>query len=269
MKEICPQDLFGAAVEEIPLNRTSPFAGKGMGGHQSARGSKDEWLTPPEIVADLGPFDLDPCAPISRPWPTADRHFTIKDNGLMQRWTGRVWCNPPYGNKAKRWISRLAEHGRGTALIFARTETETFHPWVWEYATAIFFMEGRLNFHHVDGTQSEHNAGAPSVLVAYGDGDADRLQAFTAWPGRYVPLRPQRRFILVAVPPAMTWRQLLSNVMERQGRAARLEEIYVLLAQHPKAMKNPNWQAKVRQILQRGPFRRLDRGLWEFAGVEQ
>lgn len=25
--------------------------------------NNDEWLTPPEIVEALGPFDLDPCSP--------------------------------------------------------------------------------------------------------------------------------------------------------------------------------------------------------------
>lgn len=30
-------------------------------------GASDVWLTPPEIVADLGPFDLDPCAAVGQP----------------------------------------------------------------------------------------------------------------------------------------------------------------------------------------------------------
>lgn len=56
---------------------------------------KDEWLTPPHILEALGRFDLDPCAPINRPWPTADKHYTVNDKGLTQRWEGRVFCNPP------------------------------------------------------------------------------------------------------------------------------------------------------------------------------
>lgn len=38
----------------------------------------NEWLTPPSIIAALGEFDLDPCAPRAavRPWNTAYRHFT-------------------------------------------------------------------------------------------------------------------------------------------------------------------------------------------------
>ena len=61
----------------------------GMGGHQSARMQKDEWLTPPEIIKALGPFDLDPCAPVVRPWDTAKIHYTTTDNGLQREWRGR------------------------------------------------------------------------------------------------------------------------------------------------------------------------------------
>lgn len=46
----------------------------------------DEWLTPPEILVALGEFDLDPCAPVVRPWPTAKHHFTVEDDGLNQSW---------------------------------------------------------------------------------------------------------------------------------------------------------------------------------------
>ena len=139
-----------------------------IGGHQSAAMLKDEWLTPPEIIKALGAFTLDPCAPINRPWSTAADHYTIEDNGLMRQWYGRIWLNPPYGLEAARWLDRLAQHGNGIALIFARTETRMFFDHVWPLADAVFFFEGRLHFHHVDGTRAAANAGAPSCLVAYG-----------------------------------------------------------------------------------------------------
>ena len=149
----------------------------GMGGHQSAAMLKDEWLTPPHIIERLGPFDLDPCAPVVRPWPTAARHFTMHDDGLKQPWHGRVWLNPPYGRETGTWLARLAAHGHGVALIFARTETEMFFGEVWEKASALLFIRGRLHFHHVDGTRAAANAGAPSVLIAYGPEDRERLAA--------------------------------------------------------------------------------------------
>lgn len=148
----------------------------GIGSHQSAKMLNDEWLTPPHILATLGRFDLDPCAPVVRPWATAGRHYTAQDNGLSQPWHGRVWCNPPYGQEASRWLERLAEHGTGTALIFARTETQMFFEHVWGKATAMLFLRGRLHFHYVDGTRAKANGGAPSVLIAYGDADAEVLR---------------------------------------------------------------------------------------------
>jgi hypothetical protein len=135
--------------------------------HQRQEG-KDEWLTPPEIIRVLGEFDLDPCSPIQRPWDTARKHYTLIEDGLLQDWFGRVWLNPPYGIETARWLRRLAEHGDGIALIFARTETQMFHDYVWSKADAILFLRGRLTFYRVDGSKPEYNGGSPSCLVAYG-----------------------------------------------------------------------------------------------------
>lgn len=138
---------------------------------------KDEWLTPPGIIRNLGIFDLDPCSPINRPWDTASNHFTILDDGLSKDWFGRVWCNPPYGNVAKQWLKKCSEHNNSMVLIFARTETKMFFDYIWNKADAIFFFKGRLKFHHIDGTQSS-SAGAPSVLVAYGKNNVEALRKF-------------------------------------------------------------------------------------------
>ena len=158
-----------------------------MGGHHSATALKDEWLTPRHVLAALGPFDLDPCAPQVRPWDTAARHYTVMDNGLVQPWEGRVWCNPPYGLEAAQWLARCADHGNAMALIFARTETRMFFDHVWPKAQAVLFLEGRLYFHHVCGRKASANAGAPSVLVAYGPANAECLKGCTL-AGRYLAL---------------------------------------------------------------------------------
>lgn len=142
--------------------------GNGIGGHQSGRSGTYEWLTPPGIIRALGKFDLDPCSPVDRPWPTATHHFTQFDDGLSKVWKGRVWLNPPYGLMTRDWLRRLADHGDGIALVFARTETAMFHEFVWPVADAVFFLKGRLNFHHLDGRRSDKNSGGPSVLIAYG-----------------------------------------------------------------------------------------------------
>lgn len=156
---------------------------------------KDEWLTPPEIIKALGPFDLDPCAPVNRPWPTATRHLTNatpEDDGLLADWgdpTQFVWCNPPYDNKVcGAFLKRMACHNNGIVLIFARTETDNWHRYIWPRASGVIFIRGRLSFHHVDGTKGG-TAGAPSALVSYGlTAQAKLVQAVAAAtiPGKFI-----------------------------------------------------------------------------------
>lgn len=146
--------------------------------------TKDEWLTPPWIINSLGDFDLDPCAPIVRPWPMAKEHYTIEDNGLMKPWRGRVWLNPPYGRETFKWMARMAEHRTGIALIFARTDTMGFHREIFGKARGMLFLKGRIQFCHVDGTAGDR-PNAASCLVAYSDADCRALEA-CAIPGRYV-----------------------------------------------------------------------------------
>lgn len=160
------------------------------GENQNAGGKQREvrWLTPRAVVDALGEFDLDPCG--------APGHSLARDtilledgrDGLVEAWSGRVWLNPPYGPAQRPFMERLVEHGRGTALIFARTETRDFHRLVWERATALLFLKGRLSFLDADGVPARANAGAPSVLVAYGDEDAALLRT-SGVEGAYVPLR--------------------------------------------------------------------------------
>lgn len=262
-----------------------------MGSHHSARAGTIEWLTPPEIIAALGPFDLDPCTPIEQPYPTARERYTVLDDGLLMPWRGRVWMNPPYENGLiEQWLAKMALHARGTALIFARTETEAFFRHVWEGATALLFMRGRINFHHGEGfskiayqggrtvpgktylagDRAHGNAGAPTVLCAYGVEDADILAAAKI-DGRFVPLRIPRsvffRFVDLTQEPETeaprTWSAALREFFADRPGPVALDELYRVFAAHPKAAANRNFDAKLRQQLQRGPYRRVARGKWE------
>lgn len=243
----------------------------GIGSHHSAAADNVEWLTPPEVLKALGPFDLDPCAPVEfdpngvpyRPWPTAARHYSIEGDGLKQPWAGRAYVNCPYDDVAT-WLGRLADHGQGTALTFARTETRWFFRTIWERATAVLFLESpRLHFYRIHATphlgtpwryvaiRAKANCGAPSVLVAYGIGDADRL-ADSGLAGAFVPLTGSGQVLAVFRPePGISWAELLTEIASREGGRLTVQAAYILLAQHPKATANKNWRAKVRQVLQR------------------
>lgn len=168
------------------MNRPDRHFGN-MRGFSDGKPGKDEWLTPPELLAKLGNFDLDPCAPIVRPWDTAKKHYTRHDNGLMQPWHGRVWLNPPYGSQTGKWLHRLADHGDGIALIFARTETKAFFDGVWDVANAVLFLRGRIHFCDINGAPAR-SAGAPSCLVAFG-GCNVRALLDCGLPGKLIVLR--------------------------------------------------------------------------------
>jgi hypothetical protein len=153
----------------------------GMGSHQSHNMVTDEWFTPPDIIQALkGPFDFDPCTCVDAPFVTARNILTKSEDGLKVPWheqnVGRVWMNPPYGRDIHLWMEKMALHGQGTCLIFARTETKAFFPWVWSFASAVYFFRGRLSFYNKNGQKAKNNSGAPSVLVTYGEEDAIILE---------------------------------------------------------------------------------------------
>ncbi len=148
----------------------------GLSSHQSPTSTSQEWLTPRWILDKLGGFDLDPCAPIMRPWATATMHYTVNDDGLAQPWWGRVWLNPPFGREADRWMRRMAEHANGIALIPARTETRMFYRSVWGVARGVLFIKSRPHFCTPLGDEAAFDSGAPICLVAYTDYDLDMLR---------------------------------------------------------------------------------------------
>lgn len=236
----------------------------GMGSHQSAKPKTETWFTPPAIIEAVGgpeSFDLDPCSPAIRPWATARNHYTPRQNGLLMPWFGRVWLNPPYTvTVISLFLGRMVEHGRGISLIFARTETEHFRRFVWDFASGLLFLHGRLHFHHTDGRRAKANCGAPSVLIAYGDEDRDVLAAAPI-DGAFVPLRLPTTMVIGAL--SKTWSQALAQWFSHRDGPVSLADIYRAFRNHPKTHGKQHWRAKLRQALQRGEYERVERGIWQ------
>ena len=141
-----------------------------MKAHQQTIGKNDEWLTPPEIIRALGDFDLDPCAPIERPWSTAGTHYTELEDGPAKPWFGRVWLNPPFHRYERpKWMRKMAEHGNGIMLLPAAGETKPFAEHVWGKCAGLLILNKRPHFHYVDGSRATANSGCTIALVAYGE----------------------------------------------------------------------------------------------------
>lgn len=157
----------------------------------------DDYLTPRELVAALGPFDLDVSASVAQPWPTAAVMWTVREDGMSREWPrgDLIWMNPPY-SEIEAWMQRLADHGNGVALVFNRSDTKWFHRTVWKRADAVFSFAGRLFFHlPVTGERARCNGGAPSVLVCYGKKAVERARRLTLpdspYPGHLMPVRSE------------------------------------------------------------------------------
>lgn len=147
----------------------------------------NEWFTPPHILASLPPFDTDPASPVAPiEWSTAKTHFTKAEDGLSKEWRGHVWLNPPYDD-TPQWMSKLAQHNDGIALVFVRCETGWWFESVWPHASGILFLHGRVGFipEGLEQRNTAHNAASPSALIAYGDW-AHNVLASCPLPGAFV-----------------------------------------------------------------------------------
>jgi hypothetical protein len=242
-----------------------------LGSHQTTIGKSQVAITPQWILDPLGAFDLDPAGNDPRPWDCAATTYTEADNGLVLPWFGRVWLNPPFDRRVVgAFIDRLARHGRGTALVHVRTETDWFGG-IWRHASALLFLAGRVIFHAPDGDLirisnpgAKHfgkaaNSGAPVVLAAFGTDDADVL-ALCGINGHFMPLRLPRSVVIAALEP--TWREAVLAWLRRQRGPVAVADLYKAFAEHPKAKRNPSWQAKLRQTLQRGAGKSVGRDQW-------
>ena len=77
----------------------------------------DEQYTPAFIFEALNiQFDLDVSAPIGgAPFVPCDRYFTKIDDGMAQKWFGKIWMNPPF-SEGTRWHQKFQAHNNGVAL---------------------------------------------------------------------------------------------------------------------------------------------------------
>ena len=110
--------------------------------------------------------------PLSGPVTPARHHYTLEQDGLAQPWFGMVWLNPPYNRrKIGKWIAKLAEHGSGVALVYARTDTA----WFQDYPPdGLLLLRGRVRFIERKGSRTVSGA-SPSALMAYGEEAAEGL----------------------------------------------------------------------------------------------
>ncbi len=145
--------------------------------HQRTKGLSNDWITPAYIIHALGSFDLDPCASIEMPWLTASENYTANEDGLAQKWHGRVWCNPPFDRYEKpKWMDRMAEHNNGILLVPGALETKNFKDYVWGKCAGLLALDHRPFFYKPDGSKAKWDCGCSIVLIAYGETNLHALE---------------------------------------------------------------------------------------------
>jgi site-specific DNA-methyltransferase (adenine-specific) len=127
----------------------------------------DMWATPQDFFDALDAefhFTLD--ARAVKENAKCEAYYTPEQDGLDQPWTGRVWCNPPYGRNVGQWVKKAHDTASGggfvVMLLPARTDTRWFHDYIYG-KTEVRFIKGRLKF-----GSCQNAAPFPSMVVIFG-----------------------------------------------------------------------------------------------------
>lgn len=128
----------------------------------------EEYYTPPQFIEAarevLGIIDLDPATcEMAQKWIMAESFYTIENDGLSQKWHGKVWLNPPYGKDEGKsnqgaWSQKLiAEYKTGNVseaiLLVKAAVGYNWFEILWDDWPVCFVRE-RLSFIKEDGSCS-------------------------------------------------------------------------------------------------------------------
>lgn len=154
-----------------------------------SQSNSNEWYTPPEYIESarnvMGIIDLDPASnDVAQGWIKAKLFYTSSDSGLDHEWNGKVWLNPPYGQFAGAFVTKLVTEmergGVNEAIVLVNshaTDTLWFAP-LWQ--GLLCFTNHRINFQKPDTdvtTGSTHG----SVFVYFGTHETEFIREFSQW----------------------------------------------------------------------------------------
>lgn len=152
-----------------------------------------EWYTPELYIKAartvMGDIDLDPAScDEAQQTVKARQYFTKENDGLAQKWHGRVWMNPPYGrdednsSTVEKWVARIVtafihkEIEQAVILVNATTDRAWFEM-LWPFP--ICFVRKRIKFNGPNNTNGNPTIG--SAIVYLGDnvpGFVDEFEQF-------------------------------------------------------------------------------------------
>lgn len=144
-------DLEGAQLALLDVDVHAQGAGPCQDDERYTTEKDLEWC---RRIAEVEAFTLDVAA--CEAAHCAPRWFGIESNGLLQLWSGDVWCNPPFSTiepwleKAwSEWRVRELRELRSISMLLPATRTE--QPW-WQRFVEPYRDSGRaLSVHFLPG----------------------------------------------------------------------------------------------------------------------
>lgn len=153
--EQAPELLDKVRAGEMSIPEAKRIA---AGNYRTVTTGENEWYTPAQFIemarAVMGGIDLDPasCAEANET-VGATQYFDEDQDGLTQRWLGRVWLNPPYSRDLMpRFTDKLngalisGDVSEAIMVSHNNTDTAWFHKLA-PLCTAICFPVGRIRFY--------------------------------------------------------------------------------------------------------------------------
>jgi len=175
-----------AAAKEIAGEVTTAAMLRLNQPHVSHNSGENEWYTPPDIIERarraMGAIDCDPASSqFANKNVKADIYYSSKDDGLNQKWKGRVWLNPPYAQPLCAQFCEAVTHRfldkeieQACVLVNNATETAWFQGML-RAATSLCLLEGRVKY--LDKTGEPANTPLQGQAVVY---FGPRIKSFTA-----------------------------------------------------------------------------------------
>lgn len=156
--------------------------------HVTNNSGNMEWYTPANIVEMaaqvMGGIDLDPAScETANQVVKAKKFYTKEQDGLAQKWKGRIWLNPPYSaGLVAQFADKFAEVMRagheGIVLVNNATDTGWFQELA-SVASAICFPSSRVKF--LDDSLKPANSPLQGQAVLYsGPNGAKFIEVFSA-----------------------------------------------------------------------------------------
>ncbi len=125
--------------------------------HVSHNSGENEWYTPKEYIdlakEVLGEIDLDPASTeVANNLIQAKAYYTKEQDGLVQKWHGKIWMNPPYAQPlveqfCSKLVTEYEQNSISEAIVLVNNATETkWFQLLCSVASGICFPLGRVRF---------------------------------------------------------------------------------------------------------------------------